>query len=66
MGKDVLTRDERSKINRLANNLSQRAFHAYRVRLIELAAAQKQRTGMVDLSDTCIQPPDISDLMEAR
>lgn len=68
MPKDLtqnLNRDERSMINRMANNLSQRAYNAYRFRLIELAAVQKQRTGHVDLSALEDSPPDITDLMES-
>jgi len=57
----VLTKDERSLINKRANELARRAYDAYQWRLVEWAALNKKETGQpitLDLLSTVV--PDIT------
>lgn len=59
---NMLTRDERSLINKRANELSRRAYDAYQWRLVEWAAVVKQASGLPITLDALAQVvPDITD-----
>lgn len=58
---NVLTRDERTLINKRANELARRAYDAYQWRLIEWAATHKQATGQaISLDALATIIPDIT------
>ncbi|MEW6612692.1 MAG: hypothetical protein AB1409_08125 [Pseudomonadota bacterium] len=58
----ILTRDERSLINKRANELARRAYDAYQWRLVEWAAMHKRETGQkITLDVLSAVVPDITD-----
>ncbi len=62
---EYLSKEERAAINRQAYKLSQRAYQAYRHRLIEWATCEKIMRETVDQDLLAAQIPDISDMMDA-